>query len=196
MKCFFWNARGLANQPTRLALKKVFVIHKPDFIFVVNHGCWKVTSLHPFGEDWTWKSLQSNPWCICSAYLNPDIISLIDQQVSFSVMVEDHKICISIVYASTSCLLRRRLWHDLNLLQQNHPFPWCFVGDFNVVLGAHEYRGKGVSLQVASDDFRHWSDSNALTHLLTRCAFYTWSNGRRGGNFTEKRHDRVVCNDG
>lgn len=84
----------------------------------------------------------------------------------------------------------------MNLLQQNHPYPWCFVGDFNVVLGAHEYRGKGFPLQAASDEFRLWSESFALTHLLTRGAFYTWSIGRRGKNFTEKRLDRAVCNDG
>lgn len=63
------------------------------------------------------------------------------------------------------------------------------------MLGAHEYRGKGLPLQIASNEFRLWTDCNAFTHILSRGAFYTWSNGRRGRDFTEKMLDRAVCND-
>lgn len=64
-----------------------------------------------------------------------------------------------------------------------------------MVMGAHEYKGNGLPLYTACEDFRTWTDSNSLVHLLTRGAKYSWSNGRRGLALTEKRLDRVVCND-
>jgi hypothetical protein len=43
-------------------------------------------------------------------------------------------------------------------------------------------------------DFQNWSDNNNLVHLHTRGAKFTWSNGRRGRNNTQKRLDRVIVN--
>jgi exonuclease III len=34
MKCIAWNARGLANSPTRLALKNIIKQHNPDIILL------------------------------------------------------------------------------------------------------------------------------------------------------------------
>lgn len=34
MKSLFWNLRGLANSPARLALKRFLLLYKPDFCFV------------------------------------------------------------------------------------------------------------------------------------------------------------------
>jgi ABC-type nitrate/sulfonate/bicarbonate transport system ATPase subunit len=34
MKCMYWNLRGLANSPTRLALKRLILLHKPDIILI------------------------------------------------------------------------------------------------------------------------------------------------------------------
>jgi hypothetical protein len=34
MKCFYWNVRGLANSPTKLALKNLILVNKPDFCFI------------------------------------------------------------------------------------------------------------------------------------------------------------------
>lgn len=200
MKCIYWNARGLANHPTKLAHKKFYELHKPDFIFIAEpwmakenfpESVWRKLNMKCFAVN-DRSSMLPNLWCICSVNLDPSIMVLTDQFVAFSVMIENQKIYIAAIYASTSYLVRRKLWQDLNLIQHNY---WCFIGDFNVVLGAHEYRGKGLPLQIASNDFRLWTDCNALTHILTRGAFYSWSNGRRGREFTEKRLDRAVCND-
>ncbi|PNY03410.1 ribonuclease H [Trifolium pratense] len=38
-----------------------------------------------------------------------------------------------------------------------------------------------------------WTDSIQLIHLPTRGANFTWSNGRLGNRFTERRLDRAIC---
>lgn len=75
------------------------------------------------------------------------------------------------MYASTTYLLRRTLWNDINDLQNRNPDPWCLIGDFNAVLGSLEVRG-----------------------FITRGSEYNWSIGRRGAALTEKRLDRCMCN--
>lgn len=102
--------------------------------------------------------------------LNPSIIVAFDQQVAFSIMVNGQTVYLSAIYGSTSYLNRRKFWQELNDIQLRFQQPWCFLGDFNVVLGSHEYRGKGRPLQIVNDDFRQWTDCNSLTHILTRGA--------------------------
>ena len=34
MKSLFWNVRGLASTPTRLALKRFLDVNKPEFCFI------------------------------------------------------------------------------------------------------------------------------------------------------------------
>ncbi|KAF1887919.1 hypothetical protein Lal_00023927 [Lupinus albus] len=38
-------------------------------------------------------------------------------------------------------LHRRSLWAELSSLRYVNPGPWCYIGDFNTVLGANECRG-------------------------------------------------------
>lgn len=58
--------------------------------------------------------------------LNPTILSSSQQHVSFSVVMHNQLIHISVVYASTSHVVRRSLWMELASLQQSYPGPWCF----------------------------------------------------------------------
>jgi hypothetical protein len=44
------------------------------------------------------------------------------------------------------------------------------------------------------NDFFAWSDTNCFFHLPTRGVQFTWSNGRGGRRFTERRLDRAICN--
>jgi hypothetical protein len=34
MKLLYWNLRGIANTPTRLALQRLLLLHKPDLLFI------------------------------------------------------------------------------------------------------------------------------------------------------------------
>jgi hypothetical protein len=61
-------------------------------------------------------------------------------------------------------------------------------------MGAHEHRGRVTPARLPIEEFNNWTDSFNLVHLPTRGADFTWNNGRGGVRHTEKRLDRVVCN--
>jgi hypothetical protein len=72
---------------------------------------------------------------------------------------------LSAIYAATTYLKRRKLWNSLNALQNQHTLPWCFIGDFNSILGAHEHRGGVVPARLPMEEFQKWTDDFNLIHL-------------------------------
>jgi hypothetical protein len=156
MKCIYWNTRGFANSPTRLALKKLINQHNPDIVLLSEPWIdfedlprrWLVNlNLKLFAVN-TRNNNLPNLWCICKLSLTLDILASEDQHVTFTVSDNNKTFAISAIYASTNYLTRRKLWDSLNVLQQQHDFPWCFIGDFNVILGAHEHRGRVSPIMV------------------------------------------------
>jgi hypothetical protein len=135
-----------------------------------------------------------NLWCLCKTSLNPTPLASSDQHVSFTISDSNKTLAFSAVYASTNYLSRRKLWNELNSLQVQHDLPWCFIGDFNVIMGAHEHRGRSSPARLPIEEFQSWTNSFNLIHLPTRGAEFTWNNGRGGSRHTERRLDRVVCN--
>jgi len=85
--------------------------------------------------------LKPNLWCMCSLNLNPTPILITDQLVSFTFENNNIKYGIATVYASCCYLKKRQLWSSLQFINQNNTIPWCFIGDFNSILGAFENRG-------------------------------------------------------
>jgi hypothetical protein len=176
MKCLYWNVRGLANSPTKLALKNLITINKPDFSFIsepwmnlsrISQSWWNRLGLKVFAVN-SRNNLLPNMWCAIFGF--------------------------TAVYASTYYLSRRSLWTNITSIQTQHPIPWCCIGDFNTILGAQEHKGSTTPARTPMLDFQDWSNSNNLLHLPTQRAFYTWSNGRRGRHATLKRLDRAICN--
>jgi hypothetical protein len=152
MKCIYWNTRGLANSPTRLALKRLILQHKPDLILLsepwVNFEDmprrWLVNlNLKLFAMN-TRNNLLPNLWCICKLSWNPLILASDAQHVTFTITENDSTLAISAIYASTNYLTRRILWNNLDSLQAQHALPWCFIGDFNAIIGSHEHRGRSL----------------------------------------------------
>jgi hypothetical protein len=202
MKSLYWNVRGLANPSSKLALKNLVLESKPDVCFVAEP--WM--NVNSLSQRWlnrmslklfavnTRPNLLPNLWCLCNYNLNPTLLSADDQQISISVDLEGKTFGITAVYASNCYIKRRSLWNTISQIQTQHTFPWSCIGDFNTILGAHEYRGNCIPARIPMEDFQMWSDSHNLIHLPTHGSFFTWSNGRRGRNHTQKRLDRVVCN--
>jgi hypothetical protein len=192
----------LANSPTRLALKRLILLHKPDFILISEP--W--LKIDDFPKRWLSSlnlkffavnnriNLLPNLWCICSMNLNPLVLASDDQQVSFCITENDKSFALSAIYGATSYLNRRKLWNSLNERQSQHALPWCFIGDFNAILGAHEHRGRVTPARLPMEDFQKWTDVFNLIHLPTSGAEFTWINGRRGLRYAERRLDRAVCN--
>jgi len=202
MKCIYWNIRGIANTPTRLALKRTLLLQKPDILLIVepmmNFDRFPSSWLHRLGFKLF--SVNNRPshlpnlWCICSLSLNLYIIDTIDQYVSFTLTVNNLTFGIAVIYASTNYLTRRNLWDNLSHMLLNHQIPWCFLGDFNTILGAHEHRGALTPTRIPMEDFVNWSETNQLIHLPTKGSIYTWSNRRGENAYTERKLDRSICN--
>ncbi|XP_019447270.1 PREDICTED: uncharacterized protein LOC109350495 [Lupinus angustifolius] len=133
-------------------------------------------------------------WGLCKMHLAPLIISNSIQQVSMLISIDGKDLFIAAVYGGTTQLLRRILWEELRILILTNQGPWCCVGDFNVVLGNHECRGRRLTPSSPCADFKNFTDSANLIHLQTRGSAFTWSNRRRGNALTEKRLDRSLCN--
>jgi len=202
MKIIYWNIRGLANSPSKLALHRLISLHKPDFIFIVEP--WM--DFNNFPPAWLNRlgiklftcnhreNLLPNLWCVCSNAIDPVVIDKDDQQVSFSFGLDNRQFYMSAIYASTNYIKRRDLWQKLSLLQANSDAPWCYIGDFNVILGAHEYSGSFTPARLPMEDFQNWTEDHNLFHLPTRGSAYTWDNKRPGRRHTKKRLDRTICN--
>lgn len=58
--------------------------------------------------------------------------------------------------------------------------PGVSIGDFNVILGAHEYDGSFSPARGMMDDFANWTNQNHLFHMPTTYARFNWSNGGSG----------------
>ena len=203
MKSLYWNARGMANAPTRLALKRLLNVNKPDFCFIAEP--W--ISFDAYSRGWFHRlgyklfasnvgnDLLPNLWCFCLHNLQPDVLEIDDQLVAFSITYNNIKIGITAVYASIAYIHRRLLWNKLQNLQNQHLIPWCFMGDFNSILGASEHKGHCMPARALMEDFQLWTNNNHLIHLPTLGAFYTWRSGRSGTRNTERRLDRCICNE-
>lgn len=202
MKCLYWNIRGIANHPSRLALKNLILANQPSFIFIseprmyFDHfpiNWFSRLNYKPFAFNIRHNN-NPNLWCFCSSHLNPTLIAADNQQVTFSYVHNNQPLCISAIYASTNHITRRNLWLTLQNIQQNLNIPWCSIGDFNSILGSHKHRGASPPARTPMNDFFDWSDTNNFIHLPTRGVQFTWSNGRNGNRQTKRRLDRVICN--
>ncbi|XP_019418611.1 PREDICTED: uncharacterized protein LOC109329402 [Lupinus angustifolius] len=173
MRILYWNCRGFGNTKTRLFLKNLCESNNPDFVFIAEPMI-PTDSVN----DLVWKELKlkvfvtnnrgnqlSSIWGLCKYDLNPSILSNSDQQIAMESVMEAN------------------------------PGPWCCIGDFNVVLGAHECRSTRLPAKTPCLEFISFSDSAGLLHLNTLGVQFTWSNKRRGNALTEKRLDRALCNE-
>jgi ribonuclease HI len=183
-------------------LKNIISQHKPDIILLSEPWMdiedlprrWLVNlNLKCFASNTRPHNLP-NLWCLCKLSLTPTILASSDQHVTFTITDNNNTLAFSAIYASTNYLTRRTLWNELNSLQAQHDLPWCFLGDFNVIMGAHEHRSRSTPARLPIAEFQSWTDSFNLIHLHTKGAAFTWSNGRGGNRHTERRLDRVVCN--
>lgn len=162
MKAIFWNVRGIGNQDSRLALKKLVLMHHPDFLFISEpwiascnaSGFLKQLNLKLFAEN-DKSSQLPNFWCLCKSIYDPSIVMKSSQQVSFSFSADGQNMFMSVVYAAIDYIQRRLLWKELNDLQVSFKGLWCFIDDFNAILGAHEQRSRCLPNRLSCDDFKN-----------------------------------------
>lgn len=131
MKFLFWDAKGLANAPTRLALKSMILVHKLDLCYIVGPWVHFDKLLYIFFDILGLKLLTfnirtnttPNLWCFSAKNLDSTLISITNQFVSFRLQHNSNTFHIAANYASTCLFIRRILWHDLSFIHSHHPSP-------------------------------------------------------------------------
>lgn len=142
------NGKKAKGTHTRLALRRLLVMTKPNLVILVepwmhfnkflkkriHNLCLKLCALNNM------TNLIPNLLCISRQEIDPLIVYSSDQNVSFHITIMNITFGIATVYASNDHIRRKSLWSNLGTLSQSCS-SWCFIGDFNVILGAHEYKG-------------------------------------------------------
>lgn len=92
MKFIYWNARGLANEGTRLVLKNYRVTHKLDLTLLSDPwmefdkfpaSFWKNLGLKQFAFN-DRAHFNPNLWCLCSNVVSPTVLLSSRQFCAFS----------------------------------------------------------------------------------------------------------------
>jgi hypothetical protein len=109
MNILFWNVRGISNSDTRLALKNLFLSHKPSLIFVAEQ-------MVNFAQipAWYWPSigvskycinnrgpLLPNLWALWGNELIATVIFVSDQCIALEISSYQSYVYIAAIYAST-----------------------------------------------------------------------------------------------
>lgn len=153
---------GVVNTSSKLALRRFPLLFKPDLAILVEP--WM--DFEKFLAKWIQRlglkmfamnnkgNLLPNIWCICKMYMNHVIIANDNQHVAFIIFLIDITFEIAALYVSICQLVRRNLWNTLIRFSQAI-IPWCFIGDFNVILWAHEHRVSHSSARTPIIEFQN-----------------------------------------
>lgn len=105
MKWIFWNIRGIVNNSSRLALKRLIFVNKLDMVMIVEPWVdfssflkrWlKNLNLKMFAMNYR-QSLLPNLWCLYKVELNLIVLMRDDQHINSKLKIQFF-FCFSIVY--------------------------------------------------------------------------------------------------
>ncbi|KAL8488063.1 hypothetical protein ACS0TY_024371 [Phlomoides rotata] len=165
-----WNANGLGNDHTKNALRYYCRTYNPDWVAIYepNRGL----NLGFYTEN-VRVNLKPNIWIFGKSehISNTRIICSTDQCIILETSISSHTWCFSFVHARSTHIPRRELWTSIC---SHMGTPLCVMGDFNVVLGAHE-RSRGAQYMDHSHHFltmvaESWSfhvTARTLIHRVT-----------------------------
>lgn len=173
MNSLFWNITGLDNNASEVALKKLIQRNSPNFIFItepsMNFDNFPKSYLVRFDlKTFAFNNTNNNLpniWCFCKNHFDLITIMTNDQHISFTIDINGTIFGFSLIYASTNYITRRQLWLKLNNVLPN--IPWSFVGDFNAIVSADEYKGNHSPTKAHITDIFNWSNINHYIHLPT-----------------------------
>ncbi|XP_019431829.1 PREDICTED: uncharacterized protein LOC109338932 [Lupinus angustifolius] len=177
--------------------------HKPSLVFIaepmisqsaLRDSFWAALNLKFFAEN-NRGDLYPSLWGLCSVDLFPVVLDSSDQHFSFSLCLDNNTFNVAVDYAHTTYIRRRDLWSQAASNLLSFPGPWCIIGDFNSITGAHESSSRFLPNPTACSDFVNFIQSSNLINLPTRGAQFTWTNKRREAARTDKRLDRSFCNE-
>ncbi|KAK3198786.1 hypothetical protein Dsin_022201 [Dipteronia sinensis] len=118
-----------------------------------------------------------------------------EQQLTVSFTVKSRLHFYTFVYVSKSAVVRRSLRQSLRDLVSLVSSSWLVVGDFNVVLGAHESLGLHSPARSSCKDFRSVIEDCDLIGVSSQGARLTWARGRYPRTRIERWLDRALVSE-
>ncbi|KAL8511409.1 hypothetical protein ACS0TY_017985 [Phlomoides rotata] len=145
-----WNVNGLGNDHTKNALRHYCRTYCPDWIALyeikvhfntINSNFWRGLNLSFYTEN-ARISLRPNIWIFGKPehIVNSHILHSSDQCILIETSINSHAWYFGFVHARSTHVPRRELWSSICAFADHL---LCIMGDFNVVLGAHE-RSRGA----------------------------------------------------
>ena len=200
MKVFYWNIRGLANKLSRDTLFNFCKQFNPDIVCISEPMMNPVDFPNSFLRAtnmnlgvFNSRDGISKIWLFISSHIpHYDVVSNSEQEITLSFMVSAVLHHISFIYASVQLYRRRKLWDVLGHLSFGNA-PWLVIGDFNVILGAHEKTGGRLPDPRSCDDFATMISDCNLFDIPSSGAQFTWAR-KSGTRYVECRLDRALCN--
>ncbi|XP_042972730.1 uncharacterized protein LOC122304522 [Carya illinoinensis] len=203
MSIIVWNCRWLRNpRPVRI-LKKLVKDKCPNLVFLVEtktgrqrlesvrrslrlDGCFAVDSVGLSGgiallwkEEWEVTIINYTRWHI-SALVKEEVNGQTWQFTGF--------------YGHPETAKRKGSWQLLEMLKPPTPMAWLCAGDFNEIQHQKEKQGTASRPYKQIEDFRRAVEFCGLQDLYSLGQSFTWSNNRRGRDFTKERIDRAMVN--
>ncbi|XP_052297218.1 uncharacterized protein LOC127902351 [Citrus sinensis] len=201
MKLLSWNVRGLGKPRTRLALKKILHLHRPQIFFCcetkmlarqVESVCRDFNFENCFVVDR--KGMGGGLALIWRAEVNVSITSYSSHHIDAIVSSESglRWRCTGI-YGHPELSQKHNTWTLMKRLASLFSYPWCCFGDFNEIMHMHEKIGGNERNLNRVAEFREAVQSCNLQDMGCKGYPYTWSNKRYGNHFIEERLDRFLC---
>ncbi|KAG6676484.1 hypothetical protein I3842_15G153700 [Carya illinoinensis] len=97
-------------------------------------------------------------------------------------------------YGHPETAKRKTSWQLLEMLKPPSSMAWICVGDFNEILHQEEKQGAGSRPYKQIEEFRKVVEICDLRDIHHQGHHFTWSNNRRGKDFTKERIDRALAN--
>ncbi|KAL8487063.1 hypothetical protein ACS0TY_023661 [Phlomoides rotata] len=203
-----WNCRGLGNQATVRALKKLLHEKDPGIVFLMETklSYTQMNSLNsrtldfggciPVGCEGTNQSRSGGLCMLWQNQLNVTLIDYSSNHISLKVVAggSQNQWQITGVYGWPERIHRHRTFHLLRRVAPTNNTPWMCMGDFNETFWSWEKRGGTFHRTRQMEDF--WETASTLG--LQDMGFYgnkfTWSNGRAGAENIMVRLDRALAN--
>ncbi|XP_071695720.1 uncharacterized protein [Rutidosis leptorrhynchoides] len=209
LKTATWNIRG-ANSIDKQNEVRNLIHNEHLSICAVLETHLKTKTVHDIGnymfDKWDWISnVKYSPTC-CRMVMGWDptkvkvMVIHMAKQVTLCLVetvVDKSKFFCSFVYASNTCIERRKLWVELDGHKAfAKSYPWVLMGDFNVILKVDEHSAGGSSMTEEMNEFQECVNNIEVEDICSSGFHFTWTKSLKNPNCeTLKKLDRIMANE-
>eukprot|EP00253_Pinus_taeda_P004777 PITA_04777 len=201
MKILSFNYKGFANQPKKLAFRRLLTSTQLHIIFLqetLSPAITLISTLNSWLPNWTFHALDASgrSGCIAIGFCNKSMDlrniwggrGFMGMDI-FSRSLES-EICVMNVYGP--CMDRATFWRSLlnsHLMQDDNII---LGGDLNFALGFSESWGHSAQVDGLSDTISALLEQHQWVDIPSARIQYTWSNNRSGDHSLARRLERFL----